>query len=302
MGAAAVVRSGYPVVLLAAVSCLNASPVGNGFGTDNLGPSGDGGGARDGGHSSANHSPSSTNEAGTSDAAPSQTNLNEAGPSQPKGRDGAAGHQEGGGSPPDASVSTADATAVDAATADVTITQPDAAICTTPNIGCMLSPPPSTGDIRQDCVNRINQFRTQCACVPPLQRWTDGEACADLEAQYDSQQMSPHAGFKQTNTACSQGSSMWASCCSTGMFARPLANAQDECPNYPNTDVVISNCLQQMWNEGPPPNGVQACMNDPTCFQMYGHFINMSSTTSTKVACGFSSTSGPLWAAQNFAP
>jgi hypothetical protein len=31
------------------------------------------------------------------------------------------------------------------------------------NLACTLMAPASTGDIRQDCVDRINQFRTQCA-------------------------------------------------------------------------------------------------------------------------------------------
>ncbi len=148
----------------------------------------------------------------------------------------------------------------------------------TQNLSCQLAAPASSGDIRQDCVDRINQFRTQCACLPPLQRWTDGEACADQMAQYDSTMpSSPHAGFM--NHVCSGGS------------------AQDECPGYGSNDQVIGLCLQQMWNEGPPPQS--SCTG--SCFQMYGHFINMTSTMSTKVACGFATNStGQIWAVQNF--
>jgi hypothetical protein len=128
----------------------------------------------------------------------------------------------------------------------------------------MLSPAPSSGDIRQDCVDRINQFRTQCACLPPLQRWNAGEACADLEAQYDSMQPAQsagHAGFIHTETVCSQNPvpQMWATCCSPAsgfLPAGPSAMAQDECPGDPSNDSVISYCLQQMWNEGPP---LRAC-------------------------------------------
>src|SRR6185369_13523001 len=36
------------------------------------------------------------------------------------------------------------------------------------NLACKLSAPPATGDIHQDCVDRINQFLTQCACLPAL--------------------------------------------------------------------------------------------------------------------------------------
>ncbi|RYE87554.1 MAG: hypothetical protein EOO75_14315, partial [Myxococcales bacterium] len=36
-------------------------------------------------------------------------------------------------------------------------------------------------------------------------------------------------------------------------------------------------------------------------FQKHGHYINMSSDTFTKVACGFHQTSqGSYWAVQNF--
>lgn len=146
-----------------------------------------------------------------------------------------------------------------------------------PNPGCKLTAPASSGDIYQDCVDRINQFRTQCACLPALERWTDGEACANQEAQYDSEKNSAHAGFM--DKICSSG------------------NAQDECPSWGSNTQVISGCLQQMWDEGPPPT--MPC-ND-SCFQMYGHYINMSSTSSKRVACGFYTTpSGKVWAVQNF--
>jgi len=137
---------------------------------------------------------------------------------------------------------------------------------------------PSTGDIYADCVARVNQFRA-CACLPPLQRWNDGEACANQDAMYDAQHQSDgaHAGFK-------------ANICAAG-------NAQDECPGWRSNDQVISGCLQQMFNEGPPP--MMPCSG--TCFQQHGHFINMTSTRSKMVACGyFTNTDGKIWAVQNF--
>jgi hypothetical protein len=148
----------------------------------------------------------------------------------------------------------------------------------TPNLTCMLAAPPSTGDPKQDCVDRVNQFRTQCACVPALARWNDGEACADMMAQYDSTMPSmPHAGFM-------------AHICSGG-------SAQDECPGWGSTAMVVSGCLQGMWSEGPPP--MTPCTG--TCYQQHGHFINMSNTTYTKVACGYyTASNGKIWAVQNF--
>jgi hypothetical protein len=147
----------------------------------------------------------------------------------------------------------------------------------TENIRCELDALPSTGDIHQDCVDRINQFRTECACLPPLERWTEGEACADQMAEYDSTAEEAHAGFQ--DDICAGGS------------------AQNECPGWRSEPQVIEGCLQQMWDEGPPP---QDPCND-ACFQMYGHFINMTNERYTMVACGFFTTpGGEVWSVQNF--
>lgn len=145
------------------------------------------------------------------------------------------------------------------------------------NLACKLDPPPTTGDIHQDCVNRINQFLTQCACLPALTRRTDGEACADQMAEYDAAKNKPHAGF-------------------TDKICQP-AGSQNSCPGYSSNTQVIGLCLQQMWDEGPPPT--EPCTGD--CYQMYGHFINMTDENVTKVSCGFYTTSaGKVWAVQNF--
>jgi hypothetical protein len=96
-------------------------------------------------------------------------------------------------------------------------------------------------------------------------------------AEYDSTAPAAHAGFQ-------------AKICSGG-------NAQDECPGWGSNTQVVSGCLQQMWDEGPPPSS--SCTG--TCFNDHGHFINMTSTSNTKVACGFFTTpAGKVWAVQNF--
>ena len=118
-----------------------------------------------------------------------------------------------------------------------------------------------------------------CACLPPLQQWKDGEACANQDSMYDAQHQSAgaHAGFK-------------ANICAAG-------SAQDECPGWGSNNQIISGCLQQMFNEGPPP--MMPCTG--ACFQAHGHFINMTSTRYTNVACGFfTHTDGKIWAVQNF--
>jgi len=145
------------------------------------------------------------------------------------------------------------------------------------NLACKLTAPPTSGDLHQDCVDRINQFRTQCACLPALARSTDGEACADQMAEYDAAKNTAHAGYSDK-------------------ICQP-SGAQNSCPGYSSNNQVISLCMQQMWDEGPPPTN--PCNDE--CFHTYGHFINMTSTSSKKVACGFYTTSaGKVWAVQNF--
>jgi hypothetical protein len=143
-----------------------------------------------------------------------------------------------------------------------------------PRANCRLAVLPSTGDPAQDCVDRINQFRRECQCLPALQRWTDGEACATRDAMIDQQTMTAHNGFSMR-------------VCATG-------SAQNECPGWlgwGSVAATVSGCLQQMWDEGPgdfygPP--------------AHGHYLNMSSTRHTRVACGFYTSGGATTAAQNF--
>lgn len=96
-------------------------------------------------------------------------------------------------------------------------------------------------------------------------------------AKYDAEQDSPHAGAK-------------ANICQPG-------GSQNECPGYASNNQVIGLCMQQMWDEGPPPTA--NCTG--ACYQEHGHFINMTDDGVTKVACGFHTTAGgEVWAVQNF--
>jgi hypothetical protein len=119
---------------------------------------------------------------------------------------------------------------------------------------------------RIDCVARVNAFRATEG-KPAYERWVDGEACADQQAQADGLENSAHAHFGD----CDE----WAQ--NTCLWRRSL-------------ESIITDCLQQMWDEGP---------GEP--FSEHGHYINMSSTEYTKVACGFyQGENGQIWASQNF--
>lgn len=143
----------------------------------------------------------------------------------------------------------------------------------TPDYACKPTAP-DTGDYYADCVTRVNQFRA-CVCLPPLARWNDGESCADMDAAYDPAN-SAHAGFI-------------AGICS------PEGNAQDECPGWGSATQVISQCLQQMFDEGPPPTA--DCTGD--CYETHGHFINMTNTRYTMIACGIATVNGKVTAVQD---
>ena len=123
------------------------------------------------------------------------------------------------------------------------------------------------GTAEQLCVDTINSYRAQLG-LPPYQRWSAEESCADGQAQSDSQSGTAHGAFGQ----CTE-------------------NAQNECPGWPGPpSQMITQCLAMMWAEGPG-----------TDFSKHGHYINMSSTQYTKVACGFYTLSdGSVWAVQDF--
>lgn len=128
-----------------------------------------------------------------------------------------------------------------------------------------------SGDFYADCVARINQLRWECQCLPPLERWTEAESCADAQAEYDYELDQAHAGI-------SDG------------ICEPGGGSQNECPGYGPRFGIVDYCLQQMWDEGPGED-----------FQAHGHYINMSSTGVSKVACGrFETPDGEIWSVQNF--
>ncbi len=133
---------------------------------------------------------------------------------------------------------------------------------------------PSTGDpsasalapgdatAAQLCVDTINAYRAKVG-QPPYARWDAEESCASDQAKSDSASSVAHGAF----TKCGE-------------------HAQNECPGWGGPpETMITACLAAMWKEG--PGG--------------GHYDNMSSASSTKVACGFYVLpDGHVWAVQDF--
>ncbi len=133
--------------------------------------------------------------------------------------------------------------------------------------------PPSTGDFYADCVARINQFRA-CECLEPVARHTEGEECANQQAQYDYENDTYHGGIR-------------AKICSPGSLNNA---AQNECPGYRSVESTIGLCHQQMFDEG-------SCADFEAC----GHYLNMMDESAKSVACGYYETpSGDVWMVENF--
>ncbi len=126
---------------------------------------------------------------------------------------------------------------------------------------------PKDNTAEQLCVDTINKYRASIN-LPPYQRWTAEESCADSQAQSDSVSKTPHGAFQK----CGE-------------------SAQDECPGWAGPpSSMIPQCLDLMWKEGPGAD-----------FAKHGHYINMSSTKYTMVSCGFFTLAdGSVWAVQDF--
>ena len=118
----------------------------------------------------------------------------------------------------------------------------------------------------RQCVDTINMYRATLG-LPAYARWTEAEGCSDDAAASDGKTGQPHGAFTQCDES-----------------------AQNECPGWPApAESMIDGCLELMWNEGPGAD-----------FSAHGHYINMSSTAYTRVACGFAEVDGAIWAVQNF--
>ena len=131
--------------------------------------------------------------------------------------------------------------------------------------------------LRQVCVDTINMYRATVNVMPvlaPLARGTpDDETCSDNGAKIDGDSGQAHK--------------------SAGMCTG--YGGQDACPGWPvgtrgyaTLEAALKDCLQQMWDEGEPPNGRAACTMDISgCFQKHGHYLNMSDPGYIGVVCGF---------------
>jgi hypothetical protein len=138
------------------------------------------------------------------------------------------------------------------------------------------NPDDELNEVRQVCVDTINEYRATLD-LPPLARATpEQEVCSDNGAMMDAEAMDAHGS---------------AGMCDLG--------SQNTCPGYPvsfgggTLAGVLKRCLQQMWDEGEPPVPRAECRG--SCFLEHGHYLNMSDPNATDVGCGFYDMGGDTW-------
>lgn len=121
---------------------------------------------------------------------------------------------------------------------------------------------------RASCVAITNGYRQQVGVSPALERWSAQETCADSQAQSDSQTGTAH-----------------------GAFGDCTERAQNECPGWGgDLSKVVTDCLAMMFAEGP---------GEP--YSEHGHYLNMTNTAYTKLACGiYKTAAGKWWLIQDF--
>jgi hypothetical protein len=154
--------------------------------------------------------------------------------------------------------------------------------------------------LRQVCVDEINMYRATLS-LPPMDRASSQhELCSDQGAKKDGDSGNAHSSAGRGNP-----------CASSGGF-NPRFGSQNTCPGYPvggfgaaTIADALKGCLEQMWDEGEPPGGEEACIDayfngDTECFLAHGHYINMKGS-SEGVSCGFyKMENGRYWMNQDF--
>jgi hypothetical protein len=139
--------------------------------------------------------------------------------------------------------------------------------------------------LRDTCVAEINMYRASLTdrMLKPITRANpDQEECSEKGAKMDGDSMSAH------------GAARAGVCRSVGL------SSENTCPGWPvggggqwgggNATIAdaLKGCLKAMWDEGEPPMGRDACIQDTAgCFQAHGHYLNMSDPNIGSVACSF---------------
>jgi hypothetical protein len=155
------------------------------------------------------------------------------------------------------------------------------------------APSDSLAALREACVDTINGYRATLK-LPALKRASASEeSCSDKGAKLDHDSGRAHGSSAAGALTC-----------------RAYSVPQNSCPDHAYSSSgdrlkVMKRCLQGMWDEGEPAEGIDKCVADyfddkPACFLAHGHYINMVSKDSRSVSCGFHDTGKVMWMNQDF--
>jgi hypothetical protein len=148
--------------------------------------------------------------------------------------------------------------------------------------------------LRRTCLDTINMYRASKNLGPMMRPSAASESCSDDGAEFDSLANKAHGSAAKGAIPC-----------------RTAAVAQNACPNWgvsqgKTVADALKQCLMQMWNEGEPAEGIDACTQayfkgDTACFLAHGHYINMVSSNKY-VSCGFylNASKNQWWMNQDF--
>jgi hypothetical protein len=154
-----------------------------------------------------------------------------------------------------------------------------------PSAGAAAGGDPMVEMARQVCVDTINMYRAT-KMLAPLMRLTAQETCSDAGAKTDGDSGTAHGSA----------------------FSCKGSYGQNTCPGYPvggfagaTLSDALKTCLQSMWAEGEPPVSRAQCQMDTSgCFEMHGHYLNMTENFKG-VSCGFyKMKNGSWWMNQDF--
>lgn len=124
-------------------------------------------------------------------------------------------------------------------------------------------------EYRDKFLAKINELRASVKS-PPLERWRDGESCADKQSKVDYEKQTtdgPHYSVRHND------------------WCGGVPYNQNTFPNGWTLEAVLNQGLQNMWDEP----------------RQYGHRDTMENPTYTKVATGFyKAPDGTYWIDMNF--
>ncbi len=127
----------------------------------------------------------------------------------------------------------------------------------------------------QDCVDRVNNLRA-LENLSPLVRDQGNEESADNDARANYEANIPHSSVS--------------------------SDAQNECPTYPNTSLILDDCIEKQMYYAEKlcyEKNPDSCYLDKTC--QCGHYVNITDNSFTKLACGLYETpNGKFKAILNF--